>query len=95
MSTYVGVRFVLTPFDQHLNTWRNVARLFALTGFVMILDVDLAICTDFRSDIRATLDAKVGQMLNDGHGAFLVPVFEYVKHQDGLDQKSFPRDKQV
>jgi len=95
MSTYVGVRFVLAPFDRQLNTWRNVARLFARTGFVMMLDVDFAICTDFRSAIRATLDAETGQMLNDGHAAFLVPVFEYVKQQDGLDQKSLPRDKQV
>ena len=61
----------------------------------MMLDVDFVICTDFHSDIRATLDAEVGQILNDGHAAFVVPAFEYVKQQDGLDQKSFPRDKEV
>ena len=57
MSTYVGVCLVLTPFDRQLNTWRNVARLFARTGFVMMLDVEFTICTDFRSVIRSTEDS--------------------------------------
>ncbi|KAG2055622.1 hypothetical protein BDR06DRAFT_953950 [Suillus hirtellus] len=35
-STYL----VLTFFDRQLNTWRNAARLFTRTEFVMMLDVD-------------------------------------------------------
>lgn len=95
MSTYVDIHLVLTPFDRQLNTWRNTARLFARTEFVMMLDVDFAICTNFRSAIRASLDAKIGRILKEGHAALVVPAFEYVKQQDGLDQKYFPRDKQV
>jgi glycosyltransferase-like protein LARGE len=95
MSTYVDIHLVLTPFDRQLNTWRNAARLFARTEFVMMLDVDFAICTNFRSAIRASLDAKIGRILKEGHAALVVPAFEYVKQQDGLDQKYFPRDKQV
>ncbi|KIK42132.1 glycosyltransferase family 49 protein [Suillus luteus UH-Slu-Lm8-n1] len=95
MSTYVDIHLVLTPFDRQLNTWRNAARLFARTEFVMMLDVDFAICTNFRSAIRASLDAKIGRILKEGHAALVVPAFEYVKQQDGLDQKYFPRDKQT
>ncbi|OJA19952.1 hypothetical protein AZE42_03729 [Rhizopogon vesiculosus] len=95
MSTYVDIHLILTPFDRQLNTWRNAARLFARTEFVMMLDVDFAICTNFRSAVRASLDAKVGQMLREGHAALVVPAFEYVKQQDGLDQNVFPHDKQV
>ncbi|KAG1860813.1 glycosyltransferase family 49 protein [Suillus subluteus] len=69
MSTYVDIHLVLTPFDRQLNTWRNAARLFARTEFVMMLD--------------------------EGHAALVVPAFEYVKQQDGLHQKYFPRDKQT
>lgn len=95
MSTYVDIHLVLTPFDRQLNTWRNAARLFARTEFVMMLDVDFAVCTNFRSAIRASLGAKVGQMLKEGRAALVVPAFEYVKQEDGLDQNIFPRDKQV
>lgn len=95
MSTYVDIHLVITPFDRQLNTWRNAARLFARTEFVMMLDVDFAVCTDFRSAIRASLGAKVGQMLKEGRAALVVPAFEYVKQEDGLDQNIFPRDKQV
>lgn len=95
MSTYVDIHLVISPFDRQFNTWRNAARLFARTGFVMMLDVDFAVCTNFRSAIKASLDAKVGQMLKEGRTAFVVPAFEYVKQEDGLDQNLFPRDKQV
>ncbi|KAG1817936.1 glycosyl-transferase for dystroglycan-domain-containing protein [Suillus subaureus] len=95
MSTYVDIHLVLTPFDRQLNTWRNAARLFARTEFIMMLDVDFAICTNFRSAIRASLDAKIGRILKEGHAALVVPAFEYIKQQDGLDQKYFPRDKQA
>ncbi|KAG2369267.1 glycosyl-transferase for dystroglycan-domain-containing protein [Suillus spraguei] len=78
MSTYVDIHLVLTPFDRQLNTWRNTARLFARTEFVMMLDVDFAICTNFRSAIRASLDAKIGRILKEGHGALVVPAFEYM-----------------
>ncbi|KAG2055634.1 hypothetical protein BDR06DRAFT_953974 [Suillus hirtellus] len=36
----INIHLVLTPFDRQLNTWRNAARLFTRTEFVMMLDVD-------------------------------------------------------
>ncbi|KIK90760.1 glycosyltransferase family 49 protein [Paxillus rubicundulus Ve08.2h10] len=93
MSTFVDVHLVLSPFDRQLNTWRNAARLFARTAFVMMLDVDFAICTDFRRHIRAGLGTEVGQSLRDGHAALVVPAFEYVKQQDGINASMFPNDK--
>ncbi|KAF9228394.1 hypothetical protein BS17DRAFT_773635 [Gyrodon lividus] len=95
MSTFVDIHLVLSPFDRQLNTWRNAARLFARTDFVMMLDVDFAICTDFRSHIRAGLGGEVGRSLRDGRAALVVPAFEYVKQQDGIDPNSFPNDKKA
>lgn len=69
-STYVDVHLALSPFsvtgsspqdagtsegDRQFNVWRNVARLFARTEFVMMLDVDFAVCTDWRSTIREAI----------------------------------------
>lgn len=95
MSSFVDVHLVLSPFARQLNTWRNAARLFARTEFVMMLDVDFAICTDFRSHVRAGLDDEVGRSLRDGYAALVVPAFEYLDQQDGVNLDTFPSDKKV
>ena len=103
-----------TEGGRQFNVWRNVARLFARTEFVMMLDVDFAVCTDWRSVVRNAVRRAVGldvssapadgekglsedvvQKLRDGTAALVVPVFEYVKQEDGEDQTTFPRDKAV
>ncbi|KAI0826101.1 glycosyl-transferase for dystroglycan-domain-containing protein [Irpex lacteus] len=121
---------------RQFNVWRNIARLFARTEFVMMLDVDFAICTDWRSAIRNAvranmnqgdedtlvkasrfnvrvddiagtderrgknetaqvhlMDRAVIQSLREGKIALVVPAFEYVRQEDGIDQSTFPRDK--
>ncbi|TCD68553.1 hypothetical protein EIP91_010478 [Steccherinum ochraceum] len=40
---------------RQFNVWRNVARLFARTEFVMMLDVDFAVCTDWRGAVRKAI----------------------------------------
>ncbi|KAG1903243.1 uncharacterized protein F5891DRAFT_935993, partial [Suillus fuscotomentosus] len=40
LDASINIHLVLTPFDRQLNTWRNAARLFTRTEFVMMLDVD-------------------------------------------------------
>ncbi|KAI0828235.1 hypothetical protein BC628DRAFT_1417826 [Trametes gibbosa] len=42
---------------RQFNVWRNAARLFARTEFVMMLDVDFAVCTDWRGAVRDALRA--------------------------------------
>ena len=62
MSQYVDVHLVMTPGagDRQFNAWRNVARFFARTEYVMMLDVDFVPCTDFRSRVREALKGKGG-----------------------------------
>lgn len=95
MSSFVDIHLVLSPFARQLNTWRNAARLFARTEFVMMLDVDFAVCTDFRGHVRAGLDGEVGRALREGHAALVVPAFEYLHQRDGIDPDVFPSDKKV
>lgn len=93
---------------RQFNVWRNVARLFARTEFVMMLDVDFAVCTDWRGAIReavtvATASSSIEggqtgdviQRMRDGAAALVVPAFEYTDLADGVDQKTFPTDKEV
>ncbi|KAE9408757.1 hypothetical protein BT96DRAFT_1100066 [Gymnopus androsaceus JB14] len=91
MARFVDVHLVMDSFDRQFNTWRNIARLFARTDFVMMLDIDFAICTDFRSAIRA--NQAVMDKLREGNSAFVIPAFEYVNQERGRQQSSFPTDK--
>ncbi|KAF8345982.1 glycosyl-transferase for dystroglycan-domain-containing protein [Amanita rubescens] len=84
-------RFV--DFDRQFNTWRNIARLFARTDYVMMLDIDFYLCTDFRSAIRNNLE--IMSKLQEGQSAFVIPAFEYADYADGTDYAKFPRDKQT
>ncbi|KAI0771021.1 glycosyl-transferase for dystroglycan-domain-containing protein [Trametes elegans] len=139
-AEHVDVHLALSPFTSALsggkmpspegeggrqfNVWRNAARLFARTEFVMMLDVDFAVCTDWRGAIRDALraaaprpirhgartprtDARAGaepnsinsaemvRMVRDGTAALVVPAFEYAKQEEGVDQRTFPADKQA
>lgn len=93
MARYVDVHLVMDSFDRQFNTWRNIARLFARTDFVMMLDIDFAICTDFRSAIRT--NEAVMEKLRQGNSAYVIPAFEYVDQERGNTQVAFPSDKAV
>ncbi|KAI0757386.1 glycosyl-transferase for dystroglycan-domain-containing protein [Daedaleopsis nitida] len=107
---------------RQFNVWRNAARLFARTEFVMMLDVDFAVCTDWRGIVRDAVRAasstpirhlvrtgrrsqdpsqgsanttEIVQRLREGTAALVVPAFEYVKQEEGVDQRAFPADKEA
>ncbi|KAI0358970.1 hypothetical protein OH77DRAFT_1420483 [Trametes cingulata] len=133
-SEFVDVHLALSPFTSALsggrvpspegeggrqfNVWRNAARLFARSDFVMMLDVDFAVCTDWRGAVRDALraaatppirhaartapkgrnginSADMVRMLREGTAALVVPAFEYVKQEEGVDQRTFPADKEA
>lgn len=93
MAKFVDVHLVVDHFDRQFNTWRNIARLFARTDFVMMLDIDFYLCTDFRSAIRN--NPTIRDKLREGYAAFVVPAFEYIQYHDGKDFTRFPKDKRV
>lgn len=110
-STFVDVHLVLSPFQmsegsRQFNAWRNLARLYARTDFVMMLDVDFVPCTDFRSFVKHNLrehflglgvdeTRRLMERFIQGSVAFVVPAFEYARQEDGINPDTFPRDKTV
>lgn len=94
MSQYVDVHLVLTssPVDRQFNAWRNIARLFARTDFVIMLDVDFVPCTDFRGRLRS-IQGPVKELLESGAAALVVPAFEYVDSVAGSNVSAFPHTK--
>jgi hypothetical protein len=93
ISSSVDLHLVIDSFDRQFNTWRNIARLFARTSYVMMLDVDFALCTDFRTSIRS--NKAVMEKLKGGTSAFVIPAFEYANRSEGTSHERFPRDKKV
>lgn len=94
MSRWVNVHLVMDDtFDRQLNMWRNVARLYTRTDYVMMLNVDFVVSPNFSEMIRQNDLAM--EMLKTGDVGLVVPAFEFANGQDGLDAPEFPQDKQV
>ncbi|GAA5899617.1 uncharacterized protein JCM6883_005275 [Sporobolomyces salmoneus] len=91
MKKYVDIHLVYDSFDRQFNMWRNVAKFFARTDYVMMLDVDFWLCTDFRQRILES--PEIMSKLSSGLSAFVVPAFEFHKQSDGVDPFSFPSTK--
>lgn len=91
MQKYVDIHLIVDKYDRQFNMWRNVAKLFARTDYIMMLDVDFHICTDLRKSIRNNTEAM--DRLRSGRTALVVPAFEYIEQKDGLDWHTFPTDK--
>ncbi|BGP52945.1 hypothetical protein JCM8202v2_000502 [Rhodotorula sphaerocarpa] len=91
MRKYVDVHLVYDAFDRQFNMWRNVAKFFARTEYIMMLDVDFWLCTDFRSRMLSSPD--IMDRLRGGLAAFVVPAFEFHKQSDGELVKLVEADK--
>jgi hypothetical protein len=98
LAARTDIHLVLSPFPRAFNAWRNLARLLARTTYMLLLDVDFAVCTDWRAPVRALLRDgvnPVAKRVREGSAALVLPAFEYMKQAEGRDQGVFPRDKHV
>ncbi|KAH9956535.1 glycosyl-transferase for dystroglycan-domain-containing protein [Russula dissimulans] len=107
LAARADIHLVLSPFPRAFNAWRNLARLLAPTTYVLLLDVDFALCTDWRAPVRALLRGGNGENRNrngsngvarrvrEGSAALVLPAFEYAKQAEGRNQDAFPRDKRA
>lgn len=93
MGRYVDIHLVVDKFDRQFNMWRNVAKFFVRTDFLMMLDVDFYLCTDFRESLRK--NDELMDILRSGKGAVVVPAFEFLVAEDGEDWNVFPNDKEA
>ncbi|CAO3629956.1 unnamed protein product [Cunninghamella blakesleeana] len=91
MKRFVDVHLVVDKFDRQFNLWRNVAKFFARTDYIMMLDVDFHLCTNLKSLRNNPQQLK--EWIGDGKRALVVPAFEYVAQADGIDYKTFPDSK--
>jgi glycosyltransferase-like protein LARGE len=98
LTTRADIHLVLSPFPRAFNTWRNLARLLARTTYILLLDVDFAVCSDWRASVRTILrnrERGVARHVREGSAALVLPAFEYVKQSEGRNQDAFPKEKHV
>lgn len=98
LAARADIHLVLSPFPRAFNAWRNLARLLARTTYILLLDVDFVVCTDWRTSVRALLlDGRnnVARRVREGSAALVLPAFEYVKQAEGRNQDTFPRARHV
>jgi len=93
MARFVDLHLVIDSFDRQFNTWRNIARLFARTDYILMLDIDFYLCTDFRTSLNN--NPWIKQQLRTGLAAMVIPAFEHTNYQDGKDVSKFPTTKAV
>lgn len=97
LAARADIHLVLSPFPRAFNTWRNIARFFARTSYIVLLDVDFAMCTDWRDPVRKMLQSggELSRRVREGQAALVLPAFEYPRARDGKDQMLFPTHKKV
>ncbi|KAG0144718.1 hypothetical protein CROQUDRAFT_46963 [Cronartium quercuum f. sp. fusiforme G11] len=91
MTTWVDIHLVVDSFDRQFNMWRNVAKLFSRTDYVMMLDVDFWICTNFRKHLKSS--PLLLKLLKKGKIGLVIPAFEFTKQIDGVNSNKFPNKK--
>ncbi|KAI8371644.1 glycosyl-transferase for dystroglycan-domain-containing protein [Radiomyces spectabilis] len=91
MRRYVDLHLVVDKFDRQFNMWRNVAKFFARSDYIMMLDVDFYLCTDFRQSLKQ--QPELMDRLRSGRAAIVVPAFEFIREEDGEDWHKFPKNK--
>lgn len=91
MKRYVDVHLIVDRYDRQFNMWRNTAKLYARTEYIMMLDIDFYLCTDFRKNILH--NPNLMSKLKEGNTALVVPAFEYLSQNDGIDYSVFPNSK--
>jgi hypothetical protein len=75
VGRYVDAHLLIDKFDRQFNLWRNIARFFARSQYVVQLDVDFYVCTDFRATIRR--NPELMRKLKEDNAVLVIPAFEY------------------
>jgi len=95
LALYLDIHLVISPHPRQFNLLRNVARLFARTEFVLLLDVDFVLLATFRDRIQGAGASELKTLLRTGQAALVLPAFEFTAQDDGMDADKFPTEKEV
>jgi len=87
---HVDIHLILNSPPRAFNTWRNVARAFARTDTILMLDADFYPCTPFAQRVQAS---QVALNLLADNAMLVLPAFEYASVDAGKYTSLFPVTK--
>lgn len=90
MRTWVDVHLVIEDPQLQLNRWRNVARFYARTDYVVMHDVDFWLPSGIRSKFK---EPKLLAALKEGKQAFAIPCFYALNDELAEQPQNYPETK--
>ncbi|KAI9023427.1 glycosyl-transferase for dystroglycan-domain-containing protein [Hyaloraphidium curvatum] len=94
LAKYVDAHLLIDRFDRQFNLWRNVARFFARSKYVVQLDVDFFVCTDFRTSILG--NPELLRKMDREKAVLVIPAFEFSNElAPRTEADRFPRTKEA
>lgn len=94
VGEFVDAHLLIDRFDRQFNLWRNVARFFARSKYVVQLDVDFFVCTDFRANIKK--NPELLHKMDQEKGVLVIPAFEFNNDvAPKMESDKFPKTKDV
>lgn len=91
LSKHIDIHIITDNYPRQFNYWRNVARLYAQSTYILMLDVDFAVMTPVSSHILS--NPLYMSMLTKGSAALILPAVEFVKSAAHYTVDQFPRSK--
>ncbi len=99
LSINVDIHLVSSSYALHSNTWRNVARVFSSTDYIMLWDADFDSCTDYQEGFekfrRQHREDGWAEKVETGKGALVIPAFEWSDPVVERKRDLCPANKQV
>ncbi|CAO3597261.1 unnamed protein product [Absidia cylindrospora] len=75
MQHFVDLHVLIDKYERQFNMWRNLAKLYARTQYILMLDVDFLVSPSVRS-VLTTLPPKTMDAVRQGAAALVLPAFE-------------------
>ncbi|KAI8078812.1 glycosyl-transferase for dystroglycan-domain-containing protein [Halteromyces radiatus] len=94
MRRHVDIHVLVDKYERQFNLWRNLAKMYARTDYILMLDVDFLVSPSIRQ-ILPTLAPNLIDALRLGKAALVIPAFEEKQKTTNNNNKTdlFPTSK--
>ncbi|CAO3616073.1 unnamed protein product [Cunninghamella blakesleeana] len=81
LKRFVDIHLLIDDYERQFNMWRNIARMYARTDYILMLDVDFLASPTLRQVIL-TLPPKIMDLVRQSHAALVIPAFEQLEEKN-------------
>ncbi|KAI9304932.1 glycosyl-transferase for dystroglycan-domain-containing protein [Cunninghamella echinulata] len=92
LRRFVDIHLLIDDYERQFNMWRNIARMYARTDYILMLDVDFLVSPTIRQ-ILLTLPPKILDRVRQSHAALVIPAFEELEEKEENKKKKKNKKK--